>query len=89
MKDKLIIIATIQYVLDQMKMLIGEPGSMKNPTKLAVLTTLGVVLIQFHMAITGDHWQGSPKDLMLWMVKYIKNEADGLGHQNRITIALN
>ena len=85
MKDKLIIIATIQYVLEQMKTLLADPASLRTTEKRCAMVTFGVVLIQFHYAITGHMWVKSPKELMEWMFGYIKDEADSLGQRSRIT----
>jgi hypothetical protein len=87
-KDKLIIIATIQYTLEQMKLLLADPSSERSPKKFGALTAFSCMLIQFHMAITGHHWEKSPKELMEWMFRYIKDEADSLGQRSRITYNL-
>jgi hypothetical protein len=78
MKDKLIIIATIQNVLADMTSLMGEPQTKKSPEKLSALMTLGKVLFDMHFAITGNKYSSSPQNLMKWMIKYCKDEADGL-----------
>jgi hypothetical protein len=88
MKDKLIIIATIQYTLEQMKLLLVDPE--KSSKKMGALTAFSCILIQIHMAITGHHWERSPKELMEWMIGYMKQQADSLGgHAPKIRVSSN
>jgi hypothetical protein len=90
MKDKLIIIATIQYTLEQMKLLLGDPQSERSSKKMGALTAFSCILIQLHMAITGHHWEKSPKELMEWMIGYMKQQADSLGgHAPKIRVSSN
>lgn len=86
MKDKLIIIATIQYLIENIKTLIGDPATLRSREKLGCLKALSLTLVQIHFAITGNHWSGSPQDLTIWMIRYIKAEADALGERNLVTI---
>lgn len=89
MKDKLIILATIQYTLEQMKLLLADPSSERSPRKFGALTAFSCILIQIHMAISGNHWEKSPRELMEWMIKYVKDEADKLGRRGAVTIKSN
>jgi hypothetical protein len=82
MKDKLIIIATIQYILEQSKLIMMEPSFAAE--KMGVLKGINIVLLEFYYAITGNHWSKSPKELHEWMIQYIKKEADSLGQKTRI-----
>lgn len=86
MKDKLIIIATIQNILMHMTLLMQHDPN-KSLEKLGTLKGLSVILLDIYYAITGNYWAGSPKDLTFWMLTYIKNEADSLG-DNKPTITL-
>jgi hypothetical protein len=86
-KDKLVIIATIQYCIEKMKSILFDAGrGNASIEKRGALKALGLVLIEMHYAITGDHWQGSPKDLSLWMLRYCKQEADALGKPDLIIV---
>lgn len=79
MKDKLIIIATIQNILMHVTQLMGESSTQHSPEKLGCLKGLSTVLLDIYYTITGNFWSGSPKDLTSWMVKYMKDEADTMG----------
>jgi len=82
--DKLIIIATIQNVLGDMTSLMQEPNAQKSKEKLVSLMTLGKVLFDMHFAITGTQFTKSPKDLMNWMIRYCKDEADKIDGGSQI-----
>lgn len=88
MKDKLIIIATIQNMLTHMKVLLAELSdrSKISAEKAGVLKGVSICLLDLHYAITGNHWAGSPKDLQLWMIQYCKDEADALGQRQLIRV---
>lgn len=81
MKDKLIIIATIQNVLMHMTQLMGEPSTSHSAEKMGALKGLSTVLLDIYYAITGNYWQDKPQELMKWMVTYCKDEADTLGNK--------
>lgn len=85
MKDKLIIIATIQNILLHMTMLM-QYDTEKSSEKLGTLKGLSVILLDIYFAITGNYWSGSPKELTEWMVRYIKEQAEALGDNSLITI---
>lgn len=75
MKEKIIIIALIQYTLESMKELMLDAGQGKvSAEKIGALKAFGLVQIQLYINIAGDHWQGSPQDLQLWLVGYCKRE---------------
>ena len=78
-KDKLIIIATIQYIIEQSKLLMMEPTLTHSAEKMGVLKGINIILLEFYYAIAGDHWTKSPQALHEWMIQYIKREADSLG----------
>jgi hypothetical protein len=82
-RDKLIIIATIQNVLQAIQLLIHGP---KGPRTLGALTAMGTVLLNIHYLISGSEWQGTPRELEQWMLKYIKDEAEKLGNRSIVTI---
>ena len=88
MKDKLIIIATIQFYIENMKNLLIDSGHSKlSEEKAGVTKALGLCMFNMYYAITGHMWQGTPKDLMDWLIQYMKDEADKLeGTSNRVTL---
>lgn len=90
MRDKLIIIATIQYIIKQMKELLLDAGRGKTSLeKQGVLKGLSACLLQIHFAITNEPWNHSPKELMEWMIRYMKTEATKMGGGNIIEVAKN
>jgi len=86
MRDKLVIVATIQYIIEQSKTLMMEPGGQHSAEKMGVLKGINIILLQMYYAIAGDHWQGSPKELHEWMIRYCKKEADSLGNGRLVDI---
>lgn len=76
MKDKLIIIATIQNVLMHMTQLLADNSP--DLEKRGTLKGVSVILLDVYFVITGNFWKGSPKELMDWMIQYCKDEADKL-----------
>jgi hypothetical protein len=82
MKDKLIIIETIKYILDQSASLIELPQHEKNIEKMGSLKTLFAVLLRMYEIITGNRWMDSPKDLHFWMIQYMKDQANALSSRN-------
>lgn len=84
MKDKLIIIATIQFIIENMRELLLDPPQNKSQQKLGVLKALSLVLFNIYFSITGNLWQASGEDLTKWMLRYIKDEADKLGDNSKI-----
>lgn len=88
MKDKLIIINLICFLVDNQKGLLEEPKP--SPEKLGCLKALFICMLNIYESITGNVWQKSPQDLQFWMIKYVKDEADKLGEQApKIILSLN
>lgn len=84
MKDKLIIIAIIQNILQDMQLLMTGAAD-KGPRGLGALTAYGVMLLHIYHSISGEQWNGTPRELHDWMLKYIKDEAERLGDRGIVT----
>lgn len=80
--DKFIIIGIIQNILTGITQASGLMGGTKSEHKKGVFMGLFVSLRYIYIAITGNEWQSSPKELIEWMNKYIKDEADAAGRRN-------
>lgn len=87
MKDKLIVIATIQYTIDALQAVLIDAGRGQGSIeKRGVAKAFGAMQVQFYHAITGNDWTGSVKELQEWLLRYLKDQADALGGHSQITL---
>lgn len=78
--DKFIVIGTIQNILSGIEQSSGGfMSGKKSEHQKGVFMGLFITLRYLHLAITGTEWTESPKELIEWMQKYIRNEADAAG----------
>ena len=79
--DKFIVIGIIQNVLTGIDQASGLMGGKKSEHQKGIFMGLFICLRYIYVAITGNEWEKSPKELTEWMQRYIKNEADAAGRR--------
>lgn len=74
--DKFIVIGIIQNILTGIEQ---SATGQKSEKQQGIFTGLFIALRYIYVAIAGREFEGSPRDLIEWMKKYNKNEAEAAG----------